>query len=68
MMEDFLSLKEAIVSYLDRTGGLQQLIADCKSFKGEFNLILAINFGMLASNLHRLATLASKLSRIGCCH
>ncbi|KAL2085179.1 hypothetical protein ACEWY4_018499 [Coilia grayii] len=33
IMEDILSLKEAVVSYLDRTGGLQQLIEDCKSFK-----------------------------------
>ncbi|XP_076147012.1 minichromosome maintenance domain-containing protein 2 [Alosa pseudoharengus] len=33
IMEDILSLKEAIVSYLDKTGGLQQLLDDCKSFK-----------------------------------
>uniref|UniRef100_A0A672NQ15 Minichromosome maintenance domain-containing protein 2 n=1 Tax=Sinocyclocheilus grahami TaxID=75366 RepID=A0A672NQ15_SINGR len=33
-MDGLLSLKEAIIIYLDRSGGLSKLIEDCKVFKG----------------------------------
>ncbi|XP_067234113.1 minichromosome maintenance domain-containing protein 2 [Chanodichthys erythropterus] len=33
-MDSLLSLKEAIVVYLDRSGGLRKLIEDCNVFKG----------------------------------
>ncbi|XP_059390746.1 minichromosome maintenance domain-containing protein 2 isoform X1 [Carassius carassius] len=33
-MDGLLSLKEAIIIYLDRSGGLSKLIEDCKIYKG----------------------------------
>lgn len=35
-MEGLYSLKEAIIIYLDRSGGLSKLIEDSKVFKGLF--------------------------------
>ncbi|XP_076869483.1 minichromosome maintenance domain-containing protein 2 isoform X1 [Brachyhypopomus gauderio] len=32
-MEELLSLKESIITYLDRSGGLHKLVETCKSFK-----------------------------------
>ncbi|TSK98482.1 MCM domain-containing protein 2 [Bagarius yarrelli] len=34
-MEDILSLKESIVTYLDRSGGLRKLVEACQSLKDE---------------------------------
>lgn len=33
-MADILSLKESVLVYLDRSGGLQKLAEDCKTFNG----------------------------------
>lgn len=46
-MDSLLSLKEAIVIYLDRSGGLRKLIEDCNVFKGLF-----IRFGSIISDLN----------------
>lgn len=35
-MEELLSLKESIVTYLDRSGGLRKLVETCQSLKGRF--------------------------------
>lgn len=34
-MADVLSLKESVLVYLDRSGGLMKLAEDCKQFNGE---------------------------------
>lgn len=34
-MADNLSLKESVLVYLDRSGGLQKLTEDCKQFNGK---------------------------------
>uniref|UniRef100_A0A0E9V2U5 MCMDC2 N-terminal domain-containing protein n=1 Tax=Anguilla anguilla TaxID=7936 RepID=A0A0E9V2U5_ANGAN len=34
-MAELLEMKEAIVSYLDRSGGLLQFVDDCKLYNGE---------------------------------
>lgn len=41
-MDSLLSLKEAIVIYLDRSGGLRKLIEDCNVFKGLFIKLEAV--------------------------
>lgn len=33
-MADIISLKESVLVYLDRSGGLQKLVEDCKPFSG----------------------------------
>lgn len=33
-MADIISLKESVLVYLDRSGGLQKLAEDCKPFNG----------------------------------
>lgn len=35
-MEELLSLKESIVTYLDRSGGLRKLVETCQTLKGRF--------------------------------
>lgn len=34
-MADILSLKESVVVYLDRSGGLQKLAEECRQFNGK---------------------------------
>ena len=34
-MADILALKESVLVYLDRSGGLQKLAEDCKPFNGK---------------------------------
>ncbi len=43
-MDGLNSLKEAIIIYLDRSGGLNKLIDDCKVFKGLFMKLDALLF------------------------
>lgn len=33
-MDDIILLKESVLVYLDRSGGLQKLVEDCKPFSG----------------------------------
>ena len=35
-MDDVLSLKESVLYYLDRSGGLLKLAEDCKTFNGKW--------------------------------
>lgn len=37
-MAEILTLKESVLIYLDRSGGLQKLTADCKLFNGKSKL------------------------------
>lgn len=39
-MSDTFSLKESVLIYLDRSGGLEKLSEDCKQFNGKKGKVL----------------------------
>ncbi|KAF3703565.1 Minichromosome maintenance domain-containing protein 2 [Channa argus] len=43
-MADTLSLKESVLVYLDRSGGLQKLTEDCKPFKNPQHIVAVYRF------------------------
>ncbi|XP_062841477.1 minichromosome maintenance domain-containing protein 2 isoform X2 [Trichomycterus rosablanca] len=52
-MENILSLKESIVIYLDRSGGLQKLVEACQSFK-DFQQVYHFSFEVNPSDIFEL--------------
>lgn len=38
-MADITSLKESVLVYLDRSGGLQKLAEDCTQFNGKLGVL-----------------------------
>lgn len=50
-MADILSLRESVLVYLDRSGGLQKLVDDCLPFNGRPNILLGKYETKLANHI-----------------